>query len=208
MKFQHNNAQLDYKLMLKACGLKRSKERIYELGLKLTNLEKFEMMEKGIEALTSEQILLQDRRFRVFMLIKSLMFKNFEKGKLSLSSFEIISEACDKAVESKERAFWAVVLNSLPSVKFLKKVENFFFNFGRFDFFKFFLVNKLTLGFEIATVIDEGFENVKREKFFLDCDEHVNDLVMEELEDILQQVKPSPNPIFLNSFHKKKIPKE
>ena len=193
MKWQASNAQLSSKLLIKACNLQKQKIKIFQFSTDLSDLEKRELIEQEMNSLTSEQIMLQDRRFQVYMLLKSILFEYYRKGVLSFPSFEIMSDACDKAVaEPKERIFWKSVANSLPSLSFLKKIDMVFRSARDLDFIRLFFINKLTRGFEIANVIQRGLEEVKSHKMFLDCNEYINDLVIEEFEEILSNVSLYP----------------
>jgi hypothetical protein len=93
--------------------------------------------------------MLNDVRFRVYMSIKSHLWTMFDDGVLSLSSLEILIEACDKSVNDykNKSIFWQFIENSLPSLdylNFLNRVSRYLGNFSRNH-----LTGRLTQIFEV-----------------------------------------------------------
>lgn len=87
----------------------------------------------------------------------------FDDGVISLSSLEIMIEACDRSSKDiKERlGFWYYIENCLPSIEYLKSIAN---KVGFFSFLgKGHLIGRLTQVFEVG--FDQSDRDSHREDF-------------------------------------------
>ena len=76
----------------------------------------------------------------------------FDDGIISLSSLEILIEACDKAAKEirNKFIFWQYIENNLPSIVYLQKLNKGTWFFGFLG--KNHLIGRLTQVFEVSSV--------------------------------------------------------
>lgn len=111
--------------------------------------EKKQLVHNELNFLTDETIMLTDLRFRVYMSIKSHLWTMFEDGIISISSLEILIEACDKSAKDfrTKLGFWYFIENSLPSIEYMHKLQQSNGFFGILG--KNHLISRLTQVFEV-----------------------------------------------------------
>jgi hypothetical protein len=111
--------------------------------------EKRQLIEQELHFLSDETIVLYDLRFRVYMSIKSHLWSMFDEGLLSLSSLELLTEACDKSSKDHKNTlgFWHYIETNLPSVEYLRGLAKGHFYTGALG--RDHLVGRLTQVFEV-----------------------------------------------------------
>lgn len=189
MKSQGWNSQISTDIVLNASGILKDAikadkyvSKIFRLGMKETKALELEM-------LSDQRIVYKEERWKVFMLMKSFLWEYNEIGVLSSQSFDLLSDACDKAAENtKERVFWATVINNIPSISYLKKLERTYEFFGKPSLLKSYLIGKLAQAFEVSMVIEKCIEDVTADKKFISSANFSSDKIMEEFESILEGV--------------------
>ena len=127
----------------------RSIRRVESNARAIRTEEKRQLIQNELNFLTDETIMLTDLRFRVYMSIKSHLWNMFDEGVISLSSLEILIEACDRSSKDAKNklGFWYYIENCLPSISYLQSIAN---NVGAFSFLgTSHLIGRLTQVFEV-----------------------------------------------------------
>lgn len=187
MRLQNWNLQIDSQRLTQTTGLAEDIVRIESINSVIRIEEKKALITQELKFLSDEAIMLNDARFRVYMTLKSHFFTLFEEGVLSMSSLDILVEACDKSAKRDRttQTFWKTVETSLPTLNYLRALSKYSKWLGNIT--KDQLIDRLTQVFEVVTVIEKATETLKRNKESLSMLDNILALVMQELDENLEQ---------------------